>query len=146
MVLRATRYLGAVALLAVGGVHLQQYLDAGYNLIPTVGTLFLLNAIASAVVAIGLLAPMRLLFGDRRADVAVGVLAIAGTAIAAGALIALFVSETGSLFGFTEFGYDAPVVIAIVSEVATVVLLAPVAAISIARTGSPRRMPVPSAR
>jgi hypothetical protein len=38
--------------------------------------------------------------------VAVGVLAIAGTAIATGALIALFVSETGSLFGFTEFGYD----------------------------------------
>jgi hypothetical protein len=137
MVLRATRYLGAVALLALGGVHLQQYLDAGYRLIPTVGTLFLLNAIASAVVATALLAPTRLLFGDRHADLAVGVLAIAGTAIAAGALIALFVSETGSLFGFTEFGYDAPVIIAIVSEVATVVLLAPLAAISIARVGQP---------
>ncbi len=141
MFLQATRYLGAVALLAVGVVHLQQYLDAGYNLIPTVGTLFLLNAIASAVVATGLLAPMRLLFGDRRADVAVGVLAIAGTAIAAGALIALFVSETGSLFGFTEFGYGTPVVIAIVSEVATLVLLTPVAAISIARMGAPARHP-----
>ncbi len=140
MVLRATRYLGAVALLAVGGVHLQQYVDAGYNLIPTVGTLFLINAIASAVVAIGLLAPTRLLFGDRRADVAVGVLAIAGTAIAAGALIALFLSETGSLFGFAEFGYGTPVVIAIVSEVATLVFLAPVAAITIARMAQPGRL------
>lgn len=133
MVLRTTRRLGAVALLVVGGVHLQQYLGAGYNQIPTIGTLFLLNAIVAAVVAVGLLAPIELAVSERRAERAVAVLAIAGVAIAAGALIALFISESSGLFGFTEFGYDTPILIAIASEVATVVLLAPVAAFSLAR-------------
>jgi hypothetical protein len=140
MVLRATRRLGAVALLVVGGVHLQQYLGAGYHLIPTVGPLFLLNAIASAVVAIGLLVPVELVVKDRHAVRIVALLAVAGIAIAGGALISLYISETSSLFGFTEFGYGKPVIIALASEVATVVLLAPVAAISLARTGRAVRL------
>ena len=38
----ALRVLGALSLLAVGAVHLQQY-DALYSAIPTIGTLFVLN-------------------------------------------------------------------------------------------------------
>ena len=42
MILRSMRFLGALALLAVGAVHLQQYIAADYRAIPTVGPLFLL--------------------------------------------------------------------------------------------------------
>ena len=95
----------------------------GYNVLPTIGTLFLLNAISAGVVGFGLLLPIERLFGERF----VGSLALGAVAIAIGSLIALFISETSVLFGFSEDGYDTPVVIAIASEVATVVLLAPVA-------------------
>src|SRR5437763_4917040 len=42
MILRSMRFLGALALLAVGAVHLQQYIAADYRAIPTIGPLFLL--------------------------------------------------------------------------------------------------------
>ena len=122
MTLQVIRRAGAVAILAVGAVHLQQYLT-GYNVLPTIGTLFLLNAISAGVVGFGLLLPIEKLFRER----VIGLLALGAVAIAIGSLIALFISETSVLFGFSEDGYDTPVVIAIVSEVATVVLLAPVA-------------------
>jgi hypothetical protein len=136
MILPITRRVGALALLAVGAVHLQQYLGADYNVLPTIGPLFLLNALGSAVVGLALLAPLHRLVTDRRADLAVGLLAGAGVTIALGSLVALYISETGILFGFTENGYGTPVVIAIVAEAATVLLLAPVAVISVRRAGS----------
>ena len=130
MIVGMTRRLGALALLVVGGVHLQQYLGGGYNAIPTIGPLFLLNAISAAVVGVALLAPLHRLMRDTRADLAVGILAAAGAAIAIGSLVALYVSETGTLFGFAENGFAPPIVIAIVAEVATLALLGPVTAIS----------------
>ena len=48
----ATRTLGALALLVIGGVHYQQYRYAFYSSIPTIGPLFLLNFIAGT--ALGL--------------------------------------------------------------------------------------------
>ena len=48
-------------------------------------------------------------------------------------MVALFISESTTLFGFSEAGYRAPVVIAIVAEVVTVLLLAPLAVIRIRR-------------
>lgn len=128
MILRAMRSLGALAILAVGAIHLQQYIGADYSAIPTIGTLFLLNAIASAIVGIGLLAPIR--------HAAIGLLALAAIAIAIGSLAALFISESGSLFGFTESGYRLAIVAAIAAEVATVALLGPVAAATLARVVS----------
>src|SRR6201999_530113 len=65
MTTKILRRLGALTLLIVGGVHLQQYL-AGYSSVPTIGTLFILNAIGAAVVAICLLAPIERLLGDRQ--------------------------------------------------------------------------------
>ncbi|HTP23354.1 MAG TPA: hypothetical protein VMJ65_27360 [Solirubrobacteraceae bacterium] len=129
MMVQFMRRAGAVAILAVGAVHLQQYLD-GYDVLPTVGTLFLLNAISAAVVGAGLLLPVERPFGER----VVGLLALGAVAIAAGSLIALFIAETGTLFGFAEDGFETPIVIAIVVEVATVVLLAPVAVANLVRS------------
>ena len=137
MVLRTMRFLGALALLAVGAIHLQQYIGADYRAIPTIGTLFLLNAIASTIVGVGLLAPIAKAAPAHRADLTIGVLALAALAIAGGSLLALFISESGGLFGFTESGYRAPVIVAIVAEAAAIALLGPVATVTLA--GAARR-------
>jgi hypothetical protein len=135
------RFLGALAILAAGAVHLQQYIGADYRAIPTIGTLFLLNAIASAIVGIGLLAPVGRAVAAHRADAVTGLLALAAVAIAIGSLVALFISESSSLFGFTESGYRTPIVVAIAAEAAALALLGPVATVSLARVISRRRDP-----
>jgi hypothetical protein len=132
MILRAARLIGALSILGVGGVHLQQY-ASGYSAIPTIGTLFVLNAVSAGVVGVGLLLPLQRMLGPSRGNGAVGVLALAGVAIAVGSLVALFISETGTLFGFSENGYDTPIVIAIAVEAVATVLLTPLAAISFRR-------------
>ncbi|MGZ6669732.1 MAG: hypothetical protein ACXVH3_34215, partial [Solirubrobacteraceae bacterium] len=116
MTMRAARLLGALSILGVGAVHLQQYSGNGYSTVPTIGTLFLLNAISAGVVGFGLLLPLGRMLGRRRGNAAVGVLALAGVAIAVGSLVALFISETGTLFGFSEGGYRSVIVIAIAVE------------------------------
>jgi hypothetical protein len=143
--MKAMRYLGALTLLVVGGVHLQQYL-AGYSDVPTIGALFLLNAIGAGVVAVGLLIPIESLVSARRADLATGLLSALGAMIAIGALVALFVSESQPLFGFMEDGYSTAIVIAIASEAITTILLVPVAAANVRRSASgdgPSRFPRP---
>lgn len=139
MILRATRVLGALAILAVGAVHLQQYLGADYAAVPTIGPLFLANAIGSGIVGVALLLPLERLLAAPKAHVALAGLAMGAVAIAIGSLVALFVSESGSLFGFSETGYRAVIVIAIGAETATVMLLGPVAAVSITRAVACRR-------
>jgi hypothetical protein len=140
MTLQTMRRLGAIAILAVGAVHLQQYL-AGYRSVPTIGALFLLNAVSAGVVAVGLLAPIERVFQHRRAELTSGVLASAGLAIAVGSLVALFVTENGTLFGFSEDGYSTAIVLAIIAEALAVFLLAPVAAVSLRRAASVGRTP-----
>ena|SRR5690349_18788172 len=133
MIFKAIRILGAFALLGVGAVHLQQYYVADYSGVPTIGPLFLLNGIGSAVLGITLLFPIERMLKGRTGSAAVGAVAVGGVAIAAGSLAALFISESGGLFGFIEPGYSLPVVLAIVTEAATLLLLAPIATISLAR-------------
>ena len=127
MTLKMMRRLGAITLLIVGAVHLQQYIGGGYSVLPTIGPLFLLNAIAAGVVAIGLLAPIERMLGDRQADLAIGLLSVVALAIAVGSLVALFIAESQPLFGFMENGYDTPILIAIAAEGLTTILLVPVA-------------------
>jgi hypothetical protein len=103
-------------------VHLQQYLG-DYHSIPTIGPLFLLNAIGCAAVAVGLLMPIERWLGER----AVGLLALGGVAIGLGSLIGLYIAETGTLFGFSEGTLETVMWIAIVAEAATIPLLGPVA-------------------
>jgi hypothetical protein len=136
MMLRAMRFLGAMAILAVGAIHLQQYIGADYRTVPTIGTLFLLNAIGSAIVGVALLLPLERLLPARKARTVIALLAMGGVAIATGSLVSLFISESGSLFGFTEHGYRSAIVIAIIAEGATVLLLSPVAASKLVQTFS----------
>jgi hypothetical protein len=130
MTLQMMRRIGVLAVLVTGAVHLQQYLG-GYQDIPTIGPLFLLNAIGSAVVAVGLLLPVERWFGERRGEIAVGLLALGGVAIGLGSLIALYIAETSTLFGFSEGTLETVMWIAIVAEIASVALLAPVSAVNL---------------
>ena len=143
MTLRLARLIGALAILGVGAVHLQQY-ATGYSVVPTIGTLFMLNAISAGVVGFCLLLPLQRMLGSSRGNAAVGVLALAGVAIAVGALVALFISESTTLFGFSEGGYDTPIVIAIAVEALATVVLTPLAAVSFRRAATqPAQRPQP---
>jgi hypothetical protein len=118
----AARVLGALSLLSVGAVHLQQYFDL-YSDIPTIGTLFVLNFVGATIVGLGLLAPVERLLG-RFGNAAVALLALVGIAQAATAFVFLYISERTPLFGFQEPGYDPTAILTSrVSEVATVVFL-----------------------
>jgi hypothetical protein len=116
------RLLAAISLLAVGGVHIQQYIVQGYRVIPTIGPLFLLNFIGGTVLGLYFLIPVGLRAGRVRLLVD-AVAALAGWFVAAGALVALLVSEHTPLFGFMEHGYRFAIVFAIVSEAVAVVAL-----------------------
>ena len=113
------RVLGALALLSVGAVHLQQYLYL-YSAIPTIGTLFVLNFAGATLIGLGLLVPTERLLG-RFGEAAVALLALSGIGLAATAFVFLLVSERTPLFGFMEPGYDPPALMAArVAELVTV--------------------------
>jgi hypothetical protein len=118
----ATLYLGAVAVLATGVDHIQQYYGADYSTVPTIGTLFFLNFVSAVVITIGLIAPLGR-FAGRNADAIRTLFAVGGIGLGLVSLIALFVSESSGLFGFVEHGYRTPIALAIVAEAAAVVLL-----------------------
>jgi hypothetical protein len=118
----AFRYLGAFAILATGVVHIGEYAGDNYSTVPTIGTLFLLNFVASIVIAIGLIAPLRRVAG-RYTDLVRAVIAVGGIGLAVLSLAGLFVSETTGLFGFVEHGQRMAIVVAIVVEVAATVFL-----------------------
>lgn len=118
----APRFLGALSLLSVGAVHLQQY-DYLYSTIPTIGTLFLLNFAGATAIGLGLLAPVERLLG-RLGAAAVALLALGGIGLSASAFVFLLVAERTPLFGFKEPGYDPTAIMATrVSEIVTVVAL-----------------------
>jgi hypothetical protein len=118
----AARVLGALSLLAVGAVHLQQYFKL-YSSIPTIGTLFLLNFVGATLVGVGLLAPVERLLGRLR-GATLALLALAGIIQSATAFVFLYISERTPLFGFMEPGYDPGAIRAArIAEAATVVFL-----------------------
>ena len=118
----AARFAGALSLLTVGAVHLQQY-EFLYSAIPTIGTLFLLNFAGATLIGLGLLAPVERLLG-RLGAVAVNLLALGGALQAGAAFVFLLISERTPLFGFMEPGYDPPALMAArVAELVTVALL-----------------------
>jgi len=126
----AARVLGAVAILAVGAVHLQQYYKL-YSQVPTIGTLFVLNFIGATAIGLALLTPIERLAG-RYGGLAVTLLALAGVGQSATSFVFLWIAERTPLFGFQEPGYDPTAIAASrISEVAAVVLLG---AFLIART------------
>jgi hypothetical protein len=138
----AARCLGALALLGVGGAHLQQYADDSYNLVPTIGTLFVLNFVSATVVGLALLVPLGRV--TARAGALRAALAVAAAGIAAGSLAGLLVSEDRGLFGFMEQGYREAIVVTIVLEAVTVALMAVYLAASGAVSGPRSRRPRPA--
>ena len=124
------RVIGALAVLAVGAVHLQQY-ETLYSAIPTIGTLFVLNFAGAAVIGLALLSPVETLFGRAVGGAAVGLLALAGIGLGATSFAFLAISEHTPLFGFMEPGYDPTAILA--SRVAEVVAVVSLSAYGVGR-------------
>jgi hypothetical protein len=120
---RVALYLGALAVLATGIAHVQQFYADDYSSVPTIGTLFYLNFLSAVLIAAGLVAPLGRIAG-RYAGTIRAAFAVAGIGLGAVSLVALFVSESSGLFGFQEHGYRTPIALAIVFEVAAIVFLA----------------------
>jgi hypothetical protein len=116
------RYLGAVSILLVGAVHVQQYYYAYFNVVPTIGTLFLLSFVGAGIVGVVLLAPVRLL-GRRLGDLILALAALGAIGIALGTLVSLLISEYTPLFGFMESGYRLAVVLTLLFDGLTTAFL-----------------------
>jgi hypothetical protein len=118
----AARYLGAISIFLVGVVHAQQYYDAYFSVVPTIGPLFLLSFIGAGIVGTVLIAPVRML-GRVVGDTALVVAALGAIGIAVGTFVSLLISEYTPLFGFMESGYRLAVVLTLVFDVMTTVFL-----------------------
>ncbi|MBV9839520.1 MAG: hypothetical protein JO156_15505 [Solirubrobacterales bacterium] len=119
---RLAMVTGALAVLATGADHLEEYAVNQFSSVPTIGTLFLLNFIAASIVGLGLLLPLGRL-SRRLATRLRALLAIGGIGLAASSLVGLWISEHSSLFGFTDHGYRPAIVAAIAAEALAVVTL-----------------------
>jgi hypothetical protein len=128
--LLALRAIGALALLAMGALHLQQYDDAGYSALPTIGTLFVLNFAGAVALGLALLAPVERLPG-RAGMIAVPLLALAGAAMAATSIAFLLISQQTPLFGFLETSTSSAITVALVTESIAAAALGAVAAAGI---------------
>lgn len=109
------RYVGVVAIAIVGMVHLQQW-DGLLHSVPTINTLFLLNAIGATSVALaltGLRGPL------------CAVAALGGIAISIGSFVLILIAENGSIFGYSETSWRLPIVIAVIAEVVATAALLP---------------------
>lgn len=91
-VLWLLRIAGAVLSAAMAAIHLYLWVD-GYRDIPTIGLLFLLNAIGGGLLTLALLVAGRRLLGP---------VAVLGAVFTAGTLAALVISMTVGLFGVRE--------------------------------------------
>ena len=111
---RSLRILGAVAVLVVGAVHLEQYFAVHFDVVPVIGPLFVLNFVGASLIGLGLLAPL----GRLRP-----LLALGGIGLAATAFVFFFISESRPLFGFEDYGYRPAILVALAAEAAAVVLL-----------------------
>jgi hypothetical protein len=119
----ALRGLGALLLLFVGADHYYEYSVNHYSVLPTIGTLFLLNFISATVIGLILLAPLNHI-SPRHGGTVAKLAAISGAGIAATSLAALFISEQTKLFGFMESNYRPEIIIALASEAAAAAVLA----------------------
>ncbi len=110
----ALRLLAIALLLAEGAIHLQQYVGP-LHAVPTIGTLFVLNAAGAGAIALALA-------GSRGFVAVLG--SLAGLGLTLGALVSLAISRAGTLFDYSEPALRAAVVAAAVVELAAVLALA----------------------
>src|SRR4029077_3999073 len=95
------RLVAAASLFAIGAVHRQLYLGEDYSVLPTIGSLFLLNFIAGTTLGLYFLVPARARVSGVRL-LSDTVVALSGLGVAVGGAVALLVSEHTVLFGFME--------------------------------------------
>ena len=119
---QAARYLGAVSILLVGAVHAQQYYEAYFSIVPTIGTLFLFSFIGAGIVGTALFLPVRRL-GRRVGDLILSLAALGAIGIALGTLVSLLISEYRPLFGFMESGYRLAIVLTLLFDGLTTIFL-----------------------
>jgi hypothetical protein len=105
------RVAAATFVLVGGGIHLELW-RSGYRSIDYIGPMFMANVVLSVVLALALLI---------RPDVRV---AVAGVAFSVGSLIALVLSRTTGLLGFTERAWTDMAVQATTAEIGAVVAIA----------------------
>ena len=108
---RVTRLVAATFVFVGGLIHLELWLD-GYRGIPYVGLGFIANVVLSAVLVVALLG---------RPAVPVGVVSVAFSATS---LLALVMSRTVGLFGFTETAWTDASVQAASAEIGAIVAVA----------------------
>jgi hypothetical protein len=113
---RSLRWLGALLIIGVGVVHLEQYVDFIKD-VPTIGTLFLLNSFAAGAICLMLASPFTLLP------------ALAGIGVSVGSLVSIVIARyAGSgLFDYREPTWRTPIIIAVALEIAAVFVLVVVA-------------------
>ncbi len=110
----ALRLLAVALLLVEGGIHLQQY-EGPLNAVPTISTLFVLNAAGAGAIALAL--------AGSRGLVAI-LASLAGLGLTLGALVSLAISRSGTLFDYSEPTLRAAVVSSAAVELAVVLVLA----------------------
>lgn len=122
---RLLRLAGAALIVVQGVVHVQRWLG-GYRGIEVIGPLFLVNAAVAAVVAVALVV---------RGGLAS---AVAGVVLSYVTLVGFAFSRLDQLFGFSETVWDGPATVAVVAEVAAVVVLLAWATVAVrSRSGRP---------
>lgn len=104
------RYLAIGLVLFEGGIHLQQY-ESFLHSVPTINTLFLLNAVSAGLIALALAAS--------RNQVAI-LLALGAIGMTVVALISLAIARESVLFNYSEPTLRFPVLLAALVELATV--------------------------
>jgi hypothetical protein len=139
----AVRVLAALLILFVGADHYYEYAVDQYQVLPTIGTLFLLNFVSATVVGLALLLPLERLF-QRFGGTFTKLAAVGGFGIAATSLAALLVSEQTPLFGFMELNYRTAIVVALASEAAAAAATAALFVMTV--TGSRSREQSPGLR
>lgn len=107
---RFARLPAAVLVLAGGLVHLQLW-QGGYQDIPYIGPLFLVNVGASGLIAVALAVR-----GGRWVT-------LAGVTLAAGSLLALVTSRSVGLLGFMEGAWTPAAIRTIAAEVGAIVAI-----------------------
>ena len=108
------RLLAVALLLAEGAVHLQQ-VEGPLKAVPTINTLFVLNAVGAAATAL-------VLAGSRERVAVLG--ALAGLSLTLTALVSLAISRAGTLFAYSEPTLRPAVTLAALVELAAVLALA----------------------
>lgn len=108
------RFAAIALLLAEGGVHLQQYEGLLHD-VPTVNTLFLLNAISAALISLAFAASR-----DRGAIL----IALSEIGMSLVALVSLAIARASVLFSYSEPTLRAPVMFAALVELGAVLVAA----------------------